>query len=82
MTDNVNRFGNVNNDVTGGFSTGDIWRAASDKIPFHRGSEARHRRVWKGLYNMAQTRSISVDTCVKTFALCYKVSIIAGIFIT
>ena len=32
MTDNVNRFGNVNNDVTGGFSTCDIWRAASDKI--------------------------------------------------
>jgi hypothetical protein len=34
------------------FSTGDIWRAASDESPFHRGSEARHRRVWKGLWKV------------------------------
>jgi hypothetical protein len=34
------------------FSTGDIWRAASDKSPFHRGSEARHRRAWKGLWKV------------------------------
>jgi hypothetical protein len=34
------------------FSTGDIRRAASDKSPFHRGSEARHRRVWKGLWKV------------------------------
>ena len=35
------------------FSTGDIWRAASDKSPFHSGSEARHRRVWKGLWKVS-----------------------------
>ena len=33
------------------FSTGDIWRAASDKSPFQR-SEARHRRAWKGLWKV------------------------------
>jgi hypothetical protein len=33
MTDNVTASAfNVNNDVTSGFSTGDIWRAASDKV--------------------------------------------------
>ena len=45
MTDNVTASAfDVNNDVTGGFSTGDIWRAASDKSPFHRGCEARQRK--------------------------------------
>jgi hypothetical protein len=34
------------------FSTGDIWRAASDKSPFRRGSEARHRKAWKGLWKV------------------------------
>ena len=53
MTDNVTASAfNVNNDVTDGFSTGDIWRAASGKSPFHRGSEARHRRALKGLWKV------------------------------
>jgi hypothetical protein len=34
------------------FSTGDIWRVAGDKSPFHSGSGARHRRVWKGLWKV------------------------------
>ena len=53
MTDNVTVSAfNVKMTSPVDFSTGDIWRAASDKSPVHRGSEARHRRAWKGLWKV------------------------------
>jgi hypothetical protein len=50
------------------FSTGDIWRAASDKS-LHSGNGARHRGIWKGLWKVYR-----VPGCVFFFSVTFLIS--------